>query len=86
VPEISRFFGIVIGMFYKDHNPPHFHAYYGEHEAAIGIGDGAVLWGGLPRRAIDHVQEWRELHLEELVEDWRRARAHQPLEPIDPLE
>jgi hypothetical protein len=39
VPEISRFLGIVIGMYYKEHNPPHFHAYYGENEAAIVIQD-----------------------------------------------
>jgi Domain of unknown function (DUF4160) len=86
VPEISRFLGIVIGMFYKDHNPPHFHAYYGEHEAAIEIRNGTVLWGGLPRRALDHVQEWRAMHIGELEDDWRRARAHQALRPIDPLE
>jgi len=60
VPEISRFLGVVIGMFYKDHNPPHFHAYYGDNAAAIAIQDGAVLWGHLPRRALGHVQEWRE--------------------------
>ena len=59
MPEISRFLGVVIAMFYNDHNPPHFHAYYGEHEAAITIGDGEVLWGSLPRRALGHVQEWR---------------------------
>jgi len=86
MPEISRFLGIVIGMFYLDHNPPHFHAYYGEHEVAIAIADGAVLWGSLPRRALGHVQEWRAAHVRELEEDWQRARAHQPLEPIAPLE
>ena len=48
MPEISRFLGIVIGMFYRDHNPPHFHARYGEAEAAISIRDGLVLWGSLP--------------------------------------
>ena len=47
MPEISRFLGIVIAMFYKDHNPPHFHATYGEHEIAVRIGDGEVLWGKL---------------------------------------
>jgi hypothetical protein len=86
VPEISRFFGIVIGMFYRDHNPPHFHAYHGEHEVAIGIRDGAVLWGGLPARALKQVQEWRLRHVHELEEDWERARARQMLQPIAPLE
>jgi hypothetical protein len=60
VPEISRFLGIVIGMFYKDHNPPHFHATYGDHEIAVSIRDGAVLC--------------------------ERARAKQPLLPVEPLE
>ena len=86
LPEISRFFGIVIAMFYKDHNPPHFHAYHGAHEAAIGIRDGAVLWGDLPARALRHVQEWRMRHLRDLEEDWERARRRQTLEPIAPLE
>ncbi len=86
MPEISRFLGIVIGMFYNDHKPPHFHAYYGEHEAAIAIRDGDILWGSLPRRALGHVQEWRQIHLRELEDDWQRARARQPLAPIEPLE
>ena len=86
MPEISRFLGIVIGMFYNDHNPPHFHAYYGEHEAAIAISDGKLLWGSLPRRALAHVQEWRAAHVAELEDDWRRARAREPLTPIEPLE
>ena len=66
MPEISRFLGIVIGMYYKDHNPPHFHAYYGEHEATIVIQDGTILSGSLPRRALSHVQEWRQVHVMEL--------------------
>jgi Domain of unknown function (DUF4160) len=84
VPEISRFLRIVIGMFYKD--PPHFHAYYGEHDAAIAVQDGAVLSGSLPRRAMAHVQKWRQAHVAELEADWQRARPRQPLEPIEPLE
>lgn len=73
-------------MYYKDHNPPHFHAYYGEHEAAIVVEDGAVLSGSLPRRALGHVQEWRQAHVAELEADWQRAKARQPLTPIEPLE
>jgi hypothetical protein len=86
VPEVSRFLGIVIGMFFNDHNPPHFHATYGEHEAAVSIRDGLVLWGSLPRRALGHVQEWRQAHLAELEDNWERARAKQLLRPIAPLE
>lgn len=86
MPEVSRFLGIVIGMFFNDHNPPHFHASYGEHEAAVSIRDGAVLWGSLPRRALSHVQEWRQAHVVELEENWERARAKQFLRPIAPLE
>ena len=86
MPEVSRFLGIVIGMFFNDHNPPHFHATYGEHEAAVSIRDGVVLWGSLPRRALGHVQEWRQAHLAELEHNWGRARAKQLLRPIAPLE
>ena len=86
MPEISRFLGIVIGMFYKDHNPPHFHAMYGEYEIAMSIRDGEVLWGTFPKRALAHVMEWRQTHLAELERDWERARSKQPLLPIEPLE
>jgi hypothetical protein len=86
LPEVSRFRGIVIGMFYKDHNPPHFHAYHGDDEAAIAIQDGRVLWGGLPQRCLGYVQEWRAMHVVELEDDWQLAMAHQPLRRIDPLE
>jgi len=86
VPEISRFLGIVIGMFYNDHNPPHFHATYGEYEVAVSIRDGAVLWGGLPRRALGHVQEWRQTHMAELEDNWERARKKEVLMPVAPLE
>jgi hypothetical protein len=86
VPEISRFLGIVIGMFYRDHNPPHFHARYGETEAAISILDGLVLSGSLPRRAMAHVEEWRAANVDQLLGDWERARNREPLQPIEPLE
>jgi hypothetical protein len=85
MPEISRFLGIVIAMFYNEHVPPHFHARYGEHEATIGIEDGAVD-GYLPRRARAHVLEWYGLHREELQENWERARTRKPLRKIEPLE
>jgi len=73
-------------MFYNDHNPPHFHASYGEYDVAIAIQDGIVLWGSLPRRALGHVQEWRQAHLGELEENWERARKKEALMPVAPLE
>ena len=86
MPEISRFFGIVIAMYYNDHAPPHFHARYGEFEAVIAIENGDVLDGWLPPRALALVQEWREGHPTALADDWRRAREHKALKQIEPLE
>lgn len=85
MPEISRFLGIVIAMYYRDHAPPHFHAIYGEFEATIEIATGEVN-GSLPRRALAHVQEWRTLHRQELNDIWNLARASKPLPRIAPLE
>ena len=85
MPEISRFLGIVIGMFFREHGPPHFHAAYGEFEVTVEIETGVVS-GRFPRRALAHVLEWAELHRGELLENWGLARAGQPLRPIAPLE
>lgn len=85
MPEISRFLGIVIAMFYRDHTPAHFHAKYGEHEVTVEIETGNVN-GTFPPRALNHVLEWYRLHKKELGEDWELARARQPLKPIEPLE
>ncbi|MCY4599980.1 MAG: DUF4160 domain-containing protein [Acidobacteria bacterium] len=86
MPEISRFFGIVIKMFFSDHAPPHFHAEYAEHEALIMIETLEVLRGDLPRRALALVLEWAATHRKELRADWDRARSGQTLTPIPPLE
>jgi hypothetical protein len=86
VPTISRFFGIVITMYYRDHAPPHFHARYGEHDAEIGIEDSRVMEGALPPRALRLVVEWAALHRDELRENWASAREERPLKPIAPLE
>ncbi|MBL8291647.1 MAG: DUF4160 domain-containing protein [Bryobacterales bacterium] len=86
MPEVSRFFGIVIRMYFNDHNPAHFHAEYGEHEALLEIDTLAVLRGELPRRALALVLEWAALHRQELRADWERARSGVLLEPIAPLE
>lgn len=86
MPEICRFLGIVIAMHYKDHSPPHFHARYGGYRVVIAIETGEVLAGNVPPRVLGLAQEWRELHRDELVEDWRLAQTRKPLNRIAPLE
>jgi len=86
MPELSRFFGIVIGIFYREHGRPHFHAVYGEFEAVIDIETGAVISGDFPKRALSLVSEWRSTHVSELQENWDLARQHQALRKIPPLE
>jgi hypothetical protein len=85
MPEISRFFGILIKMFFDDHNPPHFHAEYGGDVALIGILNLSVFSGRLPPRAMGLVIEWATIHQQELLNDWNRARAQQDLLKIAPL-
>jgi hypothetical protein len=85
MPELARFFGIVVYMNWRDHNPPHIHALYGEHEALLSL-DGAVLAGKLPRRALSMVLEWLAIHRTELVDNWTRAQQRKPLQPIEPLD
>jgi hypothetical protein len=85
MPELCRFLGIVIAMYYRDHGPPHFHAIYGGFEVTLEIETGNVQ-GDFPPRALSHVQEWRQLHKVELLGDWELARRSEPLKRIDPLE
>jgi hypothetical protein len=85
MPEISRFFGIVISMYHDDHPPPHFHATHAEHEAVVGIDPPRILEGSLPPRALGLVMEWAALHTGELSADFEHARARRPLVPIEPL-
>jgi len=85
MPEISRFLGIVIGMFYREHGVPHFHAVYGEHEISVEIETG-IIHGDFPPRALRLVLEWAALHRQELLEDWQLARKGQPLKRIPSLE
>jgi hypothetical protein len=85
MPIISRFLGIVISMFWNDHAPPHFHAKYGEFEITVDIETG-IVEGKFPPRALRHVLEWRELHQEELLNDWDLCRQSQLPKPIQPLE
>jgi len=86
MPEVSRFFGIAIRFYFNDHDPAHFHAVYGEHEALIEIETLSVLRGELPRRALALVLEWTVLHRRELRADWEKARLGTPLSPIAPLD
>jgi hypothetical protein len=86
LPTVSRFYGILIRMYYDDHNPPHFHVIYGEYQAVIGIHDFGILEGDLPPRALGLATEWARMHQAELLEEWGRARERQELFPIEPLE
>ena len=86
MPAISRFFGIVIAMYYDDHIPAHFHVRYAEHRAKVAIETLHLTDGELPRRALALVFEWAVLHRTELHDNWQPARDGLPLEPIEPLE
>ncbi|MDP1903768.1 MAG: DUF4160 domain-containing protein [Pseudomonadota bacterium] len=86
MPEISRFLGIIIAMFYNEHNPPHFHARYGEYKIEIAIQTLSVLAGKLPPRAMGLVMEWASRHQDELMVDWELARQSTELKRIEPLE
>lgn len=85
VPRISAFYGIVITMYYRDHEPPHFHAVYGEYQAQIVIATLDPLFGELPPRALRLVREWAGLHSAELQANWEKARAREVLDTIPPL-
>ncbi len=86
MPAISRFFGITISMYFRDHGPPHFHARYAEFEASFAIEDLRALEGQLPRRASALVREWAAQHREALEADWALAQQMLPLRAIPPLE
>lgn len=86
MPTISRFYGILVQMFYDDEHGPHFHVVYAEYRASIEIGSGKFLAGRLPRRARRLVLEWAKLHHAELLQNWDRARREEPLIQIAPLE
>jgi hypothetical protein len=85
MPEISRFFGIVIAMFYTEHNPPHFHARYGDDQATIDINELKTVEGSLPPRVLGLVIEWANLHQKKLKKEWELAKKNKPLFKIEPL-
>lgn len=87
MPEISRFFGIIIFLYMKDHLPPHFHAKYGEYWGKFNILNGELIEGYLPRRAIRLIQDWVELHQEELLYNFEESRKDNPnIKQIAPLQ
>jgi len=86
MPRISEFLGIAIYMYFSDHQPPHFHAIYGQYEAEIMIEGGALLRGRLPLRALSLVKEWAERYRPQLLADWELARRHEELKRIPALE
>ena len=86
MPEVSRFYGIVIRINFREHNPPHFHARYAEAEAAINIRDLTLTEGSLPRRARGLVLEWAAEHRDELLKAWERAQHGEAPGKIAPLD
>jgi hypothetical protein len=84
MPTISRFYGIVIYMNYREHPPPHFHARYQEQEVTIDIQTGMVT-GKMSRRALNLLFEWLDEYRDELLENWERARQGEPLQDVPPL-
>lgn len=86
MPEICRFFGIIITMYYADHQPPHFHVRYGEQKALIAIDTLTLFRGHLSPRVFGMVMEWAAAHQDELKENWELARQQAPLRRIEPLE
>lgn len=85
MPELSRFLGIVIAMYYLDHEPAHFHAIYGEQEAIFAIEDLRMIKGNLHGRVAGLVIEWATLHKAELEKDWLLCKKQMPLNKIKPL-
>ncbi|MBS0272756.1 MAG: DUF4160 domain-containing protein [Proteobacteria bacterium] len=85
MPELSRFLGIVIRMYSREHNPPHFQAYYGEYEASFSIEPLDLIEGKLPPRIHGLVIEWASMHIKELKDNWDKLQKGQIFKKIDPL-
>lgn len=85
MPTISMFYGILIQMFWNDHAPAHFHACYGEYKGIIDINTLKMLEGDLPRRALNLILDWAELHQQELLLDWELCIKKQMPNKIEPL-
>jgi hypothetical protein len=85
MPEVSRFYGIVVAVYYKEHQPPHFHAKYAGQVGSFSIEELNLIEGSLPKRVIALVLEWAFEHRAELMEEWRLAGNGKPLFAIRPL-
>jgi len=85
MPEISRFLGITIAMYFKEHAPPHFHVKYGSQRGSFSIADLQLIEGKLPRRIVALVLEWAFDHRDELMQNWERAERREDLAEIEPL-
>ena len=85
MPEISRFYGILIKMYFNEHNPPHFHAEYQGYKAIITIQKG-IVDGKMPKRALNLIFEWLDLHKEELLEVWNKIEKTGEFDKIEPLD
>ena len=86
MPTISAFYGILIRMFFNDHEPAHFHAEYAEFKAVVAVETLQIIRGSLPRRAMELVSDWAELHRQELLDDWALCQAKQQPNKIPPLQ
>lgn len=86
MPEVCRFYGIIISIFYDEHNPPHFHARYGKSKVVIDIKTLRVLEGKISLRALRMIKEWASQHQQELMHDWELAQSSKPPEKIPPLD
>ena len=84
MPEISRFYGIIVRMFFDDHNPPHFHISYQDYDAIIHI-DSGIIKGEMPRRALNLVYDWLDLHKDELIDNWKLIQESGEFKKIEPL-
>lgn len=84
MPEISRFYGIFILMNFSDHQPPHFHAWYGNYKIIVNIKDGKIK-GEMPSRGVKLILEWLELHRDELLDNWERSQSGRTLYKVEPL-
>ena len=85
MPELSRFLGIVIAMYFNDHNPPHFHVLYNEYDAEIEIKKLSILEGNLPARVLGIAMEWAEIHKDELINNWDLIQTTGKFNKIQPL-
>ncbi len=86
MPEISRFFGIIVFMYFDEHNPPHFHIRYGEDRAVISINELKLMEGNVPKRALALVLEWANEHRDELLKNWNSLETTGEYSKIAPLE